>query len=163
MQLSGGFGYERKMRGSLVNSAHWMMPEEEQLVTRIFEIAMREIVGRTPSDEIRTGGRQVAQDQREAASAAVVLRESLEAIKRLARIERTSNEHLKNSWFWLRWSLPEFRVLSLHSNGRRMTYMPIDRSAKSRSGGQALAKWTFKRFSTTSLTNSVRRSVHAAQ
>ena len=36
---------------------------------------MREIVGRTPSDEIRTGGRQVAQDQREAASAAVPSRE----------------------------------------------------------------------------------------
>jgi hypothetical protein len=31
-----------------------------------------------------------------------------------------------------------------------------------RSGGQGLAKLTFKRFLTTSLTNSVRRSVHAA-
>lgn len=30
-----------------------------------------------------------------------------------------------------------------------MTYTPIVRSATSRSGGQGLAKWTFKRFSTT--------------
>jgi modulator of FtsH protease HflK len=34
-----------------------------QLITRISESAMREIVGRTPSEEIRTRGRQVAQDQ----------------------------------------------------------------------------------------------------
>jgi membrane protease subunit HflK len=34
-----------------------------QLITRISESAMREIVGRTPSDEIRTRGRQVAQTQ----------------------------------------------------------------------------------------------------
>jgi modulator of FtsH protease HflK len=34
-----------------------------QLITRISESAIREIVGRTPSDEIRTRGRQVAQDQ----------------------------------------------------------------------------------------------------
>jgi modulator of FtsH protease HflK len=34
-----------------------------ELVTRISESAMREIVGRTPADEIRTRGRQVAQDQ----------------------------------------------------------------------------------------------------
>ena len=39
------------------------MPEEGELITRISESAMREIVGRTPSDEIRTGGRQVAQGQ----------------------------------------------------------------------------------------------------
>jgi modulator of FtsH protease HflK len=37
--------------------------DPEQLITRISESAMREIVGRTPSDEIRTRGRQVAQDQ----------------------------------------------------------------------------------------------------
>jgi membrane protease subunit HflK len=34
-----------------------------QLITRISESAMREIVGRTPSEEIRTRGRQVAQTQ----------------------------------------------------------------------------------------------------
>jgi modulator of FtsH protease HflK len=34
-----------------------------QLITRISESAMREIVGRTPSEEIRTRGRQVAQAQ----------------------------------------------------------------------------------------------------
>ena len=39
------------------------MPEEGELITRISESAMRKIVGRTPSDEIRTGGRQVAQGQ----------------------------------------------------------------------------------------------------
>ena len=33
------------------------------LISRISDSAMREIVGRTPSDEIRTRGRQVAQDQ----------------------------------------------------------------------------------------------------
>jgi membrane protease subunit HflK len=37
--------------------------DQEVLVTRISESAMREIVGRTPSEEIRTRGRQVAQDQ----------------------------------------------------------------------------------------------------
>ena len=37
--------------------------DQEALVTRISESAMREIVGRTPSEEIRTRGRQVAQDQ----------------------------------------------------------------------------------------------------
>jgi modulator of FtsH protease HflK len=37
--------------------------DQEALVTRIAESAMREIVGRTPSEEIRTRGRQVAQDQ----------------------------------------------------------------------------------------------------
>ena len=36
--------------------------DAEQLITRISESAMREIVGRTPSEEIRTRGRQVAQD-----------------------------------------------------------------------------------------------------
>jgi membrane protease subunit HflK len=35
----------------------------EELITRISESAMREIVGRTPSAEIRTSGRQLAQDQ----------------------------------------------------------------------------------------------------
>jgi modulator of FtsH protease HflK len=37
--------------------------DQEALVTRVSESAMREIVGRTPSEEIRTRGRQVAQDQ----------------------------------------------------------------------------------------------------
>jgi modulator of FtsH protease HflK len=37
--------------------------DAEQLITRISESAMREIVGRTPSEEIRTRGRQVAQTQ----------------------------------------------------------------------------------------------------
>ena len=37
--------------------------DAEQLITRISESAMREIVGRTPSDEIRTRGRQLAQTQ----------------------------------------------------------------------------------------------------
>jgi modulator of FtsH protease HflK len=37
--------------------------DQVELVTRISESAMREIVGRTPADEIRTRGRQVAQDQ----------------------------------------------------------------------------------------------------
>jgi membrane protease subunit HflK len=37
--------------------------DPEQLITRISESAMREIVGRTPSEEIRTRGRQVAQVQ----------------------------------------------------------------------------------------------------
>jgi modulator of FtsH protease HflK len=37
--------------------------DPEQLITRISESAMREIVGRTPSEEIRTRGRQVAQTQ----------------------------------------------------------------------------------------------------
>jgi len=37
--------------------------EQEELVTRVAESAMREIVGRTPAEEIRTRGRQVAQDQ----------------------------------------------------------------------------------------------------
>ena len=35
----------------------------EELITRISESAMREVVGRTPSDKIRTSGRQLAQDQ----------------------------------------------------------------------------------------------------
>src|SRR5262245_27709829 len=35
----------------------------EELITRISESAMREIVGRIPSDQIRTSGRQLAQDQ----------------------------------------------------------------------------------------------------
>src|SRR5262245_26921534 len=35
----------------------------EELITRVAESAMREIVGRTPSDQIRTSGRQLAQDQ----------------------------------------------------------------------------------------------------
>jgi membrane protease subunit HflK len=34
-----------------------------QLITRVSESAMREIVGRTPSEEVRTRGRQAAQDQ----------------------------------------------------------------------------------------------------
>jgi membrane protease subunit HflK len=37
--------------------------DQVPLITRISESAMREIVGRTPSEEIRTRGRQVAQDQ----------------------------------------------------------------------------------------------------
>ena len=37
--------------------------DQEALVTRISESAMRDVVGRTPSDEIRTRGRQLAQDQ----------------------------------------------------------------------------------------------------
>jgi membrane protease subunit HflK len=37
--------------------------EQEELVTRVSESAMREIVGRTPAEEIRTRGRQAAQDQ----------------------------------------------------------------------------------------------------
>jgi modulator of FtsH protease HflK len=37
--------------------------DQVALVTRISESAMREIVGRTPADEIRTRGRQLAQDQ----------------------------------------------------------------------------------------------------
>jgi membrane protease subunit HflK len=37
--------------------------EQEELVTRVSESAMREVVGRTPADEIRTRGRQTAQDQ----------------------------------------------------------------------------------------------------
>jgi membrane protease subunit HflK len=41
----------------------FIIAEPEQLITRISESAMREIVGRTPSEEIRTRGRQVAQDQ----------------------------------------------------------------------------------------------------
>ena len=35
----------------------------EELITRVSESAMREVVGRTPSDKIRTSGRQLAQDQ----------------------------------------------------------------------------------------------------
>jgi membrane protease subunit HflK len=35
----------------------------EELIRRMSESAMREIVGRTPSDQIRTSGRQQAQDQ----------------------------------------------------------------------------------------------------
>jgi membrane protease subunit HflK len=35
----------------------------EELITRVSESAMREVVGRTPSDQIRTSGRQLAQDQ----------------------------------------------------------------------------------------------------
>lgn len=37
--------------------------EQEELVTRVAESAMREVVGRTPAEEIRTRGRQAAQDQ----------------------------------------------------------------------------------------------------
>jgi membrane protease subunit HflK len=37
--------------------------DQVPLITRISESAMREVVGRTPSEEIRTRGRQVAQDQ----------------------------------------------------------------------------------------------------
>jgi modulator of FtsH protease HflK len=37
--------------------------EQEELVTRVSESAMREVVGRTPAEEIRTRGRQAAQDQ----------------------------------------------------------------------------------------------------
>ncbi|MFO1089225.1 MAG: FtsH protease activity modulator HflK [Hyphomicrobiales bacterium] len=37
--------------------------DQEALVMRIAESAMREVVGRTPGDEIRTRGRQAAQDQ----------------------------------------------------------------------------------------------------
>jgi membrane protease subunit HflK len=37
--------------------------EQEELVTRVSESAMREIIGRTPGEEIRTRGRQAAQDQ----------------------------------------------------------------------------------------------------
>ena len=37
--------------------------EQEELVTRVAESAMREIVGRTPAEEVRTTGRLAAQDQ----------------------------------------------------------------------------------------------------
>jgi membrane protease subunit HflK len=37
--------------------------EQEELVTRVSESAMREVVGRTPAEEVRTRGRQAAQEQ----------------------------------------------------------------------------------------------------
>ena len=37
--------------------------EQEEFVARVSESAMREVVGRTPAEEIRTRGRQTAQDQ----------------------------------------------------------------------------------------------------